>query len=68
MITEGALDLDSVSEASLRHKSRLNELSATEIAGRIAARDLTAEAVVGDCLARIAAREPEIHAFAHVES
>jgi Asp-tRNA(Asn)/Glu-tRNA(Gln) amidotransferase A subunit family amidase len=46
---------------------RLNELSATEIAGRIAARELTAEQAVGDCLERIAAREPEIHAFAHVD-
>jgi amidase len=45
----------------------LNELSATEIAGRIAARELTAEQVVADCLARIATREPEIHAFAHVD-
>jgi Asp-tRNA(Asn)/Glu-tRNA(Gln) amidotransferase A subunit family amidase len=46
---------------------RLNELSAAEIASRIAARAITAEAVVGDCLARIAAREPAIHAFAHVD-
>jgi Asp-tRNA(Asn)/Glu-tRNA(Gln) amidotransferase A subunit family amidase len=46
---------------------RLNELSATEIAARIAAREITAEQVVGDCLARIAAREPVVHAFAHVE-
>jgi Asp-tRNA(Asn)/Glu-tRNA(Gln) amidotransferase A subunit family amidase len=45
----------------------LNELSAAEIAGRIAARAITAEAVIGDCLARIAAREPTIHAFAHVD-
>jgi Asp-tRNA(Asn)/Glu-tRNA(Gln) amidotransferase A subunit family amidase len=46
---------------------RLNELSAAEIAGRIAAREITAEEVVGDCLARIEAREPAIHAFAHVD-
>src|SRR3984893_13219897 len=45
----------------------LNELSAAEMAGRIAARAITAEAVIGDCLARIAAREPTIHAFAHVD-
>jgi Asp-tRNA(Asn)/Glu-tRNA(Gln) amidotransferase A subunit family amidase len=45
----------------------LNELSASEIAGRIAAREITAEAVVGDCVSRIAAREPAIHAFAHVD-
>jgi Asp-tRNA(Asn)/Glu-tRNA(Gln) amidotransferase A subunit family amidase len=46
---------------------RLNELSAAEIAGRIAAREITAEEVVGDCLARIEAREAAIHAFAHVD-
>jgi len=46
---------------------RLNELSATEIAGRIAAREITTEQVVGGCLERIKAREPEIHAFAHVD-
>jgi Asp-tRNA(Asn)/Glu-tRNA(Gln) amidotransferase A subunit family amidase len=46
---------------------RLNELSATEIARRIAAGEITAAAVVGDCLERIAAREPAIHAFAHVD-
>ena len=47
---------------------RLNELSATEIARRVAAREVTAEAVVADCLERIAAREPVVHAFAHVDS
>jgi Asp-tRNA(Asn)/Glu-tRNA(Gln) amidotransferase A subunit family amidase len=46
---------------------RLNELSATEIARRVAATEITAEAVVGDCLARIAVREPVVHAFAHVD-
>ena len=46
---------------------RLNELSATETAGRIATAELTAEQVVADCLERIAAREPAIHAFAHVD-
>jgi Asp-tRNA(Asn)/Glu-tRNA(Gln) amidotransferase A subunit family amidase len=47
---------------------RLNELSATEVARRVAAREVTAEAVVADCLERIAAREPVVHAFAHVDS
>jgi Asp-tRNA(Asn)/Glu-tRNA(Gln) amidotransferase A subunit family amidase len=47
--------------------ARLNELSAGEIAVRVAARAITAEEVVGDCVARIAAREPQIHAFAHVD-
>jgi len=47
--------------------ARLNELSASEIAVRVAARAITVEEVVGDCLARIAAREPQVHAFAHVD-
>src|SRR5579863_823449 len=47
---------------------RLNELSAAEIARRVAAREVTAEAVLADCLARIAAREPVVHAFAYVDS
>jgi Asp-tRNA(Asn)/Glu-tRNA(Gln) amidotransferase A subunit family amidase len=47
---------------------RLNELLATEIARRIAAAEITAEAVVRDCLARIAEREPVVHAFAHVDA
>jgi Asp-tRNA(Asn)/Glu-tRNA(Gln) amidotransferase A subunit family amidase len=46
---------------------RLNELSATEIARRIAAGAITAEEVVSACLARIAAREPVILAFANVD-
>jgi amidase len=46
---------------------RLNELSATEIARRIAAGEITVEGVVGACLERIAAREPAIHAFANVD-
>jgi Asp-tRNA(Asn)/Glu-tRNA(Gln) amidotransferase A subunit family amidase len=52
----------------MQHRLRLNELSASEIARRIAIREITAEAVVGDCLARIQSREPLIHAFAHVNS
>ncbi len=46
----------------------LNELSAAEIARRVAAHEVTAEAVVADCLERIAAREPLVRAFAHVDS
>jgi Asp-tRNA(Asn)/Glu-tRNA(Gln) amidotransferase A subunit family amidase len=46
---------------------RLNELSATEIARRIAAGEITAEGVARACLERIAAREPAIHAFANVD-
>jgi amidase len=48
--------------------ARLNQLSAAEIARRIAAAEITAEAVVRDCLDRIAEREPVVHAFAHVDA
>jgi Asp-tRNA(Asn)/Glu-tRNA(Gln) amidotransferase A subunit family amidase len=46
---------------------RLNELSATEIARRIAAGEVTAEAVVRDCLARIEVREPTVRAWATID-
>jgi Asp-tRNA(Asn)/Glu-tRNA(Gln) amidotransferase A subunit family amidase len=42
----------------------LNKLSATEAAHRIAAGSLTSEALVAACLERIAAREPEVQAWA----
>jgi amidase len=45
----------------------LNKLSATEIAKGIAAKKFTAEAVVRDCLERIAAREPTVHAWATID-
>ena len=45
----------------------LNKLSATEIARGIAAKKFTAEAVVRDCLDRIAEREPTIHAWASID-
>jgi Asp-tRNA(Asn)/Glu-tRNA(Gln) amidotransferase A subunit family amidase len=45
----------------------LNKLSATEVARGIAAKDFTAEAVVRDCLDRIAAREPTVHAWANID-
>jgi amidase len=45
----------------------LNELSATEIARRIATGEATAEAVVTACLERIAAREPVVGAWAHLD-
>jgi Asp-tRNA(Asn)/Glu-tRNA(Gln) amidotransferase A subunit family amidase len=47
--------------------TRLNELSATEIARRIAAGEITAEAVVRDCLARVEAREPTVQAWATID-
>jgi Asp-tRNA(Asn)/Glu-tRNA(Gln) amidotransferase A subunit family amidase len=45
----------------------LNLLSATEAAEKIAAGETTSLAVVDDCLARIAAREPEIRAWAFID-
>jgi Asp-tRNA(Asn)/Glu-tRNA(Gln) amidotransferase A subunit family amidase len=46
---------------------RLNELSASEIARRVAAGEITAETVVRDCLARIEARESTVHAWASID-
>ncbi len=46
----------------------LNTLGAAEIARRIRAREITAEAVMEDCVARIAAREPEIRAFVQFDA
>ncbi|MCZ6770940.1 MAG: amidase family protein, partial [Proteobacteria bacterium] len=45
----------------------LNGLSASEISGRITAGEITAEAVVTDCLARIEARESTVHAWAFLD-
>jgi len=46
----------------------LNELSATEIATKIAAGEATCEAVVRDCVARIAARDNVIKAFVNFDA
>ena len=43
-------------------------LGAAEAARRIAAGALTSEALVAACLARAAAREPDIHAWAHLDA
>jgi Asp-tRNA(Asn)/Glu-tRNA(Gln) amidotransferase A subunit family amidase len=48
--------------------SGLNTLSATDIARRIGAGDITAEAVVTACLARIEEREPAVHAWSFVDA
>jgi Asp-tRNA(Asn)/Glu-tRNA(Gln) amidotransferase A subunit family amidase len=45
----------------------LNLLSATEAAGKLERGETTSVALVEDCLARIAAREPEIHAWAYID-
>jgi Asp-tRNA(Asn)/Glu-tRNA(Gln) amidotransferase A subunit family amidase len=44
-------------------KRPLNELGAAEIAQKIAAGETTCEAVVRDCLTRIAARDDAVHAW-----
>ena len=45
----------------------LNELTATEIIAAIGQGQTTCEAVVHACLERIAAREPQVHAWAHLD-
>ena len=45
----------------------LNELTATEIIAAIGQEQTTCEAVVHACFERIAAREPEVHAWAHLD-
>ena len=47
-------------------KSEPHQLSAVEMAGRIEAGSLSAEAVVQSCLDRIAEREPVVRAWAHL--
>ena len=49
-------------------KSRLNTLTATEIARATRAGELTCEAVLSDCLARIGEREQAVHAWATVDA
>jgi amidase len=45
----------------------LNELTATEIIAAIGQGHTTCEAVVHACLGRIGAREPQVHAWAHLD-
>jgi Asp-tRNA(Asn)/Glu-tRNA(Gln) amidotransferase A subunit family amidase len=52
----------------MTHSPPLNELSATEIVAAIGAGRTTCEAVVRACLDRIAAREGEVQAWAHLDS
>lgn len=47
--------------------SELNRLSATEAAVKLARREITAQALLADCMARIREREPAVHAFTHVD-
>src|SRR5271170_281859 len=46
----------------------LNDLAATEIAAKIAAGEITCEAVVRDCVARIAARDDVVKAFVNFDA
>ena len=46
----------------------LNELSAKEISERVTIGEITAEAVVRDCLARIEARENMVHAWTFLDA
>ena len=48
--------------------ANLNRLSATEAARKLATREITAAALLGDCLERIAEREPAIHAWTFVDA
>ena len=48
--------------------SNLNLLSATEAAKQIAAGSITSEQLVRDCLERIAAREPVVGAWTHLDA
>lgn len=46
----------------------LNTLDATELATRLARRELSAEALMRDCLAHINLREPGVQAFVHLDA
>ena len=47
--------------------SDLNRLSATAAARKLAAGEITAEALLADCLARIAEREPDVRAWTFLD-
>ena len=46
---------------------RLNTLGTAEIAAKIAAGEITCEAVTRDCIERIAAREPTVKAWVNFD-
>jgi Asp-tRNA(Asn)/Glu-tRNA(Gln) amidotransferase A subunit family amidase len=48
--------------------SHLNRLSASTAARKLAAGEITAEALLADCIERIAEREPEVHAWAFLDT
>ncbi len=57
----------SPAKAAAKKVERLNEISATEIARRVAAGEITVEAVVHDCLARIEERDGTVQAWASID-
>jgi Asp-tRNA(Asn)/Glu-tRNA(Gln) amidotransferase A subunit family amidase len=48
--------------------SGLNRLSATAAARKLAAHEITAEALLADCLERIAEREADVHAWTFIDT
>lgn len=48
--------------------NRLNHLSAIALAQRLSRREISAEAVMRNCIERIAVREPAVQAFAHFDA
>jgi Asp-tRNA(Asn)/Glu-tRNA(Gln) amidotransferase A subunit family amidase len=48
--------------------ANLNRLSATEAARKLAAREITAEALLADCIERIREREPIVHAWTFLDT
>jgi len=48
--------------------SGLNRLSATAAARKLAAREITTEALIADCLERIAERESQVHAWTFLDT
>ncbi len=56
-----------MAELATKGPFALNALSATDAAAKIAAGEITSEALVADCLARIEAREGEVHAWAFID-
>ena len=53
--------------AATKPERLLNELTATEIVAAVAAGRTTCEAVTRSCLERIAAREPQVRAWEHLD-
>src|SRR5712691_4521285 len=54
-------------KARAAHATELNKLTASEIVRATSSGEITCEAVVRDCLARIDAREGNIHAWASID-